>query len=125
MYSLLLVPMDGAPFTKMINALEKESRVALDRAASGADALAALKDKPADLVVAAEQLGDMSGLEFAGKLVALNPMVNCALVSALDDSDFHEASEGLGILVQLPPDPDESGAAELLQKLDKIKGFEA
>jgi two-component SAPR family response regulator len=97
--------------------------VTIEQAGSGGGTLAWLLKNSADLVVAAEQLDDMNGLEFAKKLVIQNPMVNCALVSSLSEGDFHEASEGLGILAKLPPDPGEPEAVDLLKKIRAIKGL--
>ena len=122
MYRLLLIGLDSDNFTGMIDALQEHDSVALASAATGASTLADLMEKPADLAVAAEQLTDMTGLEFAARLVAQNPMVNCALVSSLDEADFHEASEGLGVLAQLPLEPDASSAESLVEKLNAITG---
>ena len=122
MYRLLLIGMENDKFTKIVTALQGDKSVELDHADSGGGALASLMEKTADLVVADEQLADMSGLEFAAKLVVQNPVVNCALVSSLGEADFHEASEGLGILAQLPPEPDESHAASLVAKLSVVTG---
>ena len=74
-----------------------------------------------DLVVADENLGDMTGLDFTEKLVAINPMVNCALISSLSGEDFHEAGEGLGILAQLPANPAKEHAEPLLKTLRQLK----
>lgn len=122
MYRLLLVGMANDNFSKMVKAFQENNAVELDYADSGGGALSGLKEKTADLVVAAEALPDMSGLAFAAKLVVQNPMVNCALVSSLGEADFHEASEGLGILDQLSPEPDASQAASLVKKLSAIIG---
>ena len=122
MYRLLLVGMEDDDFTALVNGLQAHGNVKFNQVASGADALARLKDAPVDLVVAAEQMPDMSGLEFAGKLVVQNPMVNCALVSSLDEADFHEASEGLGILARLPLQPDAAQAENLVAKLNLVTG---
>ncbi len=122
MFRLLLIGMENDNFLGIVKALRENNSVELDRADSGGGALASLMGKTADLVVAAEHLADMSGLEFAAKLVVQNPVVNCALVSSLSEADFHEASEGLGILAQLPPEPDASQAASLIKKLDVITG---
>ena len=122
MYKLLFVGSGVDTFAKMINALQADDRVVFSQAGSGKDALGELQKEPVHLVVAEEQLPDMSGLAFAEKLVVQNPMVNCALVSSLDADDFHEASEGLGILAKLPPEPDEAQAEDLLQKLESILG---
>lgn len=47
----------------------------------------------------------------------INAMVNTAVVSPLSDEEFHEASEGLGILVRLPLEPGADEACELLRRL--------
>ena len=122
MYRLLLIGMENDKFTKIVNALQGDKNVELDHVDSGGSALASLAEKPVDLAVAAEELTDMSGLAFAAKLVVQNPMVTCALVSSLNKKDFHEVSEGLGILAQLPPEPDASEAASLVKKLSAIIG---
>ena len=90
------------------------------RAASGNQALETLRKTPADLVVVDEDLGDMPGLTFVERLVAVNPMINCALVSSLSEKAYHEASEGLGILMQLPTEPDRGDAERLMAHLNQI-----
>ena len=62
----------------------------------------------------------MTGLEFIEKVISKRPMVNCAAVSSLLPADFHEASEGLGILMQLPVRPDQEQAEKLLRQLKNI-----
>jgi len=91
-------------------------------AASGLEALESLQKTPADLVVVDEDLGDMPGLTFVERLVAVNPMINCALVSSLSKKEYHEASEGLGVLMQLPTEPDRGDAQRLMAHLNQILG---
>lgn len=87
---------------------------------SGLNGLETVQEKPVDLVVVDEDLGDMSGLTFVERLVAVNPMINCALVSSLSKKEYHEASEGLGVLMQLPTEPDRSDAKRLMAHLNQI-----
>ena len=91
-------------------------------AASGRRALEGLQKEAVDLVVVDEDLGDMPGLQFVEQLVALNPMINCALVSSLSKEDYHEASEGLGILMPLPPESTAEDGVRLMSHLDQILG---
>ena len=123
MIRLLFVGSGADSFEKMIKALQDDRNVTIEQVDSGGDALAWLLKNSADLVVVAEQLDDMNGLEFSEKLVVQNPMVNCALVSSLSEDDFHEASEGLGILSKLPPDPGEPEAVDLLKKIRVVTGL--
>ena len=90
------------------------------RANSGNAALTLIKDKTVNLIIADESLGDMAGLEFAKKLISINPMINCALVSSLSPEDFHEASEGLGLMMQLPVQPEKQHIEQLLKQVDTI-----
>lgn len=87
---------------------------------SGGDALSMISNQSFDLIIADETLRDMTGLDLAKKSISINPMLNIAIVSALSSHDFHEASEGLGILMQLPPVPKKSDAKKLLKHLNNI-----
>ena len=90
---------------------------------SGRQALKELQEQPVDLVVVDEDVGDMPGLRFIEQLVAANPLINCALVSSLSKEAFHEASEGLGILMQLPPRPSTVDGDRLIAHLNRIRGL--
>ena len=90
---------------------------------SGRKALAEAAKENFDLMVTDEDLGDMSGLEAIKSIVTQQPMLNCAAVSALAPDAFHEISEGLGILMQLPPDPGPQEATLLLEHLYRIQSY--
>ena len=94
-----------------------------DWAATGRQALERLQNKTVDLVVVDEDLGDMPGLKFVEQLVSVNPLINCALVSSLSKEEYHEASEGLGILMQLPPKSSAEDGARLMAHLNQIQGL--
>ena len=92
----------------------------IDWADSGKKALSLVEKKTFDMVVADESLVDMTGLEFARKLVMANPMIHCAVISRLSPDDYHKVSEGLGLLMQLPPEPDKEKSKQLVSHLKKI-----
>ena len=121
MIKLLIVSPDKNSLYGLASALEEHADVDLSWAESGKTALEIAADSAIDLVVTDENLGDMTGLEFAGRLLSVNPMINCASVSSLSPEEFHETSEGLGIMVQLPFQPGKEHAEELLQRLKDIK----
>ena len=73
-----------------------------------------------DLVVTDERVGEINGLQCIKTLVTRNPVLNCAAVSSLSAHDFHEDSEGLGVLMQLPPAPGRADARKLIDHLDAI-----
>lgn len=125
MIRLLLISPDKDSFSGMNSALSKHSEVGTEWAESGNRALELASDTAFDLVVADENLGDMTGLEFAKRLLSVNPMINCATVSPLEPKEFHEVSEGFGILVQLPLRPGEQEAEDLFDRLVKILNLSA
>lgn len=91
--------------------------------ASGRKALVMVSEKVFDLLVTDETLSDMTGLELIKSVVASQPMLNCAAVSSLSPGAFKEASEGLGILMQLPVEPGRQEARQLLEHFKKIQFF--
>jgi len=52
-----------------------------------------------------EGLPDADPLKLVTDIMMVNAMVNTAVVSPLAEEEFHEASEGLGILAAIPPNP--------------------
>jgi CheY-like chemotaxis protein len=125
MLKILLVSPDKGSLSGLASAWAESGAVDLMWAESGKMALGIAAETAIDLVVTDERLGDMTGLEFAGKLLAVNPMINCASVNHLPPEAFHEASEGLGLMAQLPVHPGKEHAEELLQRLKYIKSLTA
>jgi len=121
MIKILLVTSERDPFSEFAAVLKQKDDVELSRAATGQEALEAISDNPVDLVVVNENIGDMMGIEFMKKLLQTNPMINSAAVSPLAPEEFHEASEGLGVLMQLPVSPGKLDAENLLRRLNDLK----
>ncbi len=121
MRTILLVCGDIDSFADLASALARYGDVDLFWAESGGEALDMISEAAVDLVVTDERLVDMTGLEFSGRLISVNPMINCAVVSSLSLEDFHEASEGLGVLAQLPIRPGAEEAEDLLRRLKNMK----
>jgi CheY-like chemotaxis protein len=119
MLNILLAGRDNTSMAALKAGLE-EKDVQISQAESGSYALSMIAKRDFDLVVTDEDLEDMTGLDFIKTVIAQNPMVNCAAVSSLLPDDFHEASEGLGILMQLPVRPGHEYAGELLEHLKNI-----
>ena len=116
---ILLVSQDESSMSAFKAGL-KENQVQAAWAESGSNAIVKIAEESFDLVVTDENLGDMTGLEFIETVISKKPMVNCAAVSSLLPADFHEASEGLGILMQLPVRPGQEHAEKLLGQLKTI-----
>ena len=124
MLKLLLVSNRGESLSEFSAALNEYDDVEIFSAESEETALKIVKENSMDLVVTDEEIGDISGLEFAKILITTHPMVNCVAVSSLPEKEFHEASEGLGLMTRLPVRPGRKEAGELLKNLLHIKGLE-
>jgi DNA-binding NarL/FixJ family response regulator len=106
-------------------ALASAPEVRFEQVASGAEALSSVRALSPDLVIIDSDLPDFKPLDLVSKLITTNAMINTAVVSPLSEAEFHEASEGLGVLAHVPPRPDASHAAELLAKLKGLLGIPA
>lgn len=120
MINILIVSSDKDALSGFTSTIEKHDDINMSWAESGGKALDMVPVNAFDLVVTDETLKDMTGLEFARSLVAANPLVNCSAVSRLSPKAFHEASEGLGLLMQLPPGPGKEHAEKLMQHLRSV-----
>ena len=103
-------------------ALSSNPEVRLQQVISGAETLEAARTAAPHLVIIDVDLPDTAPLDLVQKLLMVNALVNTAVVSPLSDEEFHEASEGLGILGRLPAEPGMTEASELLHKLRAVLG---
>jgi DNA-binding response OmpR family regulator len=101
-------------------ALSSNPEVQLTHVGSGADVLEAVRTSAPNLVIIDSGLPDTAPLDLVQKLLLVNAMVNTAVMSPLSDEEFHEASEGLGVLGRVPEEPGRKDAADLLGKLKTL-----
>ncbi len=76
-----------------------------------------------ELVIIDEQLPDYTARQLVEHVITQSPMTNCVATSALPPKKFHEAYEGLGVLMQLPIKPSELDAKKIVTRLNKILGL--
>lgn len=100
--------------------LSSDPEVRLDQTASGADALSTVRASSPHLVLIDFELPDFKPFDLVKEMLMVNAMVSTAVVSSLSDGQFHEASEGLGVLTRLPLEPGRGDAVDLLCKLRKV-----
>ena len=119
MADILLAYRDKNLFSQMIDAFESNG-FKVDAVDSGKSALTEIEKGSYHLLIADEELPDMSGKTLLEKSIAQNPMIDCVAVSTLSEGDFHEAFEGMGVLMQFPPEPGKTDVQKLMAHLDKI-----
>jgi DNA-binding NarL/FixJ family response regulator len=117
---ILMVTDNTAPLAALAAALEQRSGIEVRFAASGDAGFDFLQRHRVDLVIIDQWLDQGSGIAFAKQLVKAHPLVNIAIVGSEDDESFHQATEGLGVLMQLPPQAGAVEAEKLLTVLERI-----
>jgi DNA-binding response OmpR family regulator len=115
-----MVTADRKRLAEFAEALIANEEIQLAWAATGTEAIADVTRQAPLGAVIDETLPDMSGLELVRRLLRINALINTAVVSRLDTDDFHEASEGLGILAQLPSVPSAEDANALFARLKRL-----
>ncbi|MFZ3047566.1 MAG: hypothetical protein WA151_16775 [Desulfatirhabdiaceae bacterium] len=116
MIKILIVTQHADNFSSLATGLsaEKTNEVIWANSIKAARSVALTQ---VDLVIIDESLDGRSGIDIAKDMISVNAMAQLALVSTLSPEEFHEASEGLGVLASLPPHPEEKNAEQLLNAL--------
>ena len=122
MMNILLVGKDPVSLTDFAAELSKKEGIRVSRATSAKEAWGLLGNYRVDVVVTDKELEDGSALPFVHELTMQQPLINCAMVSSLVPKDFHEATEGLGVFMQLPVD---SGAEDAVKMVDLLESIDA
>jgi len=122
MYRIVIVSSNPESFSVLAGALQADSRIAIERVAAGDQALALVISAAPNLVILDEKAGEPSDFEFIRSIMQRNALIDAVVVSRLSEKEFHESSEGLGILMQLPPRPGLPEAEALLARLTLISG---
>ena len=121
MPKILLAAASGA-LDKLAVLLEEETGEKVLRANTAKEAMAMAGKQALDLVVLEEKLPDMSYLEAVQELLKINAFINTAVVTGLSGEEFHEQSEGLGILAGLGPGVDRDQVKQLMDQLRLVSG---
>lgn len=118
--NIILISKEVDYFKEFVAALADDASMKIRCITSGAEALDEAGKNKTDVVVAAEEVQEGSGLDLIRQVVMKNPFINTALVSPLAPDEFHEVTEGLGIFLQLSSWPGKSDADKFLKYLAKI-----
>lgn len=92
----------------------REQGAGVEVCVSGEQAVDLARAERPDLVVIDEELPGLAPGRLVVELLQVDATVATAVVSALGDAEFHERTEGLGILARVPLEPGRADAAALL-----------
>ncbi len=98
----------------------KKSDVEFTWVKKGEEVVSKINQKKFDLLIVDEMLSDITGIECLNKVVMENPFLNTAAISSLSPKDYHEATEGLGVLMQVPVKPGAEDGEKLQDYLNNI-----
>lgn len=107
-------------FSKIEKELTKHQQFTISHVKTGEQVKQHIQEKTVDVAIVAEQLEEKAGFECIQEIVKLNPFINCVLSSPLSHDDFHEVTEGYGVLMQFSPIPTINECTAFLKKLTKI-----
>lgn len=102
--------------------LGKQSGLALVMANSVEEALATVHSHKITLALVDDPIGAHSGLDLIRRLMQIDAFIYTAVFSDAGEEDFHERSEGLGVLAKLPLAPSTEDARRLWDLMQKIAG---
>lgn len=119
---ILLVSSDHTQWHTFTDALKKALPVEIVRAQDGAQALKIAREQKLLAAIIDAPLADMSGVTLVKRLMEVNAMVHVALVSDKPADEFHTETEGLGIMLQLLPNPQAPQADVLAKHLRQMNG---
>lgn len=123
MLQILLLSTRTNHLRSFAESLSSDPEVCLEQVASATEALSIVRTKCPHLVVVDFGPQVYDSLELVRQMIGINAMVNTAVVSPLPEPEFHEKSEGLGILGRLPVDPGADDSKALTQKLRNVLGM--
>lgn len=123
MLQILLLTIRQEATRRFADTISSDPGANLEAVSSVSVALDIVRNRLPHLAVIDYAFPDINWVDVVREMIAVNAMVNTAVLSPLSDADFHEKTEGLGILCRLPPEPDDKDAGYLLQKLREVLGM--
>ncbi len=120
MPDILLVTARPQQLAGFVDGLRQAEDVVLTVAKNADEALDRVRASAPQLAVIDSALPHTAPLALVMELLQANAMVNTAVVSSLPEAEFHEASEGLGVMARLPDPPGPEDVPGLLERLEGI-----
>jgi DNA-binding response OmpR family regulator len=121
MLSIVLVTLEPNNFLELAKQLKTNPQVQISFVKTKAEAIKIASTAKPVLMIIDAQPDDLSVFQMVRDLIMLNAGIPIAVVSQMPEKEFETASEGLGILAQLKPNPGRSDAQMLVSKLKILK----
>lgn len=116
----VLVAGSETPLLSRMNAFLAENQIQTVLVETFDQALSEIERRSFDLLITDETLKKKTGRQLIEAVISLNPLINCVAVSSLDEDVFHEAFEGLGVLMRLDPNAGEDDFEKMISTAETI-----
>ena len=121
MSSIVLVTPEPNNFLKLAKQLKPTPQVQISFVKTKAEAIKIASTTTPALMILDAQEDDKAVFGMVRDLIMVNAAIPIAVVSQMPEQEFEAASEGLGILARLKPNPGRSEAQMLISKLKMLK----
>lgn len=121
--SIALITTREDELAEFKNGLEEHGGLEVLAFTTGSAAVDAASKGVFVLAVVDENLPDLTPLDAVMGLMRVNAMINTVVISSMDKKEFHDKSEGLGILTQLTPLPGADDAKEVVRILGVVNNL--
>jgi DNA-binding response OmpR family regulator len=121
MFEIVLATNDSDRFGSFVRGLSAEPDWTIATVRSVEEVRRRASSAPPGLMVIDETVDGVSNIDIARDVILANAMINLVLVSSLSAEDFHEVSEGLGVLASLPPCPEQEDASRLIGVMKSLR----
>jgi len=111
---------DLSDFTATISA---QPDITIHQVDSRKDALRMVREQKPHLVIIDQEIRDKNPLDLVMELLVINAMINTAMITSMDADEWHEKSEGLGMMPPISNPPTEKDAHTLLESFRKMPGL--
>jgi DNA-binding NarL/FixJ family response regulator len=118
--TILLATARLPKLTPFAENLREVSRMRINTAGTAEEALDAARQRNIALAVVDDRIGEITGLELVKRLVETDAFMLTAVLNDDEEEEFHDRSEGLGILTRLPLAPGPDDAQRLYELLRGI-----
>jgi DNA-binding NtrC family response regulator len=111
--TILLVTTRSSQMLPFTEELLRETRMQLITVGSADEALDAARRKKIVLAIVDDRIAETAGLDLIKRLIEIDAFMHTAVLSDAGEEDFHNRSEGLGVLARLALMPDQKDARRL------------
>lgn len=119
MLRVMLVGVDRKTRQVFEQILSEQGDFEIVQVAYGREAIEALDLQNISLLVIAENLPDLDSIDLIKQIITGNPFQNIAVVSDRDPDQFHEMTEGLGVLGKITPQYSAESLNSILHRMNQ------